>query len=29
MWVSGGGWLRVYCAGGAGHRGGGNLVVSD
>ena len=29
MWLSGGGWLRVYCAGGAGQRGGGNLGVVD
>ena len=29
MWVSGGGLVREYCAGGAGHRGGGNLGVMD
>ena len=28
-WLSGAGWVREYCAGGAGHRGGGNLGVID
>ena len=28
-WLSCVGWLRVYCAGGAGQRGGGNLGVID